>query len=658
VRLCIIGKYPPIQGGVSMRTYWSAHALAARGHEVHVVTNAREVEPPFRMHMRACDWRRCEANYPGGGSVSLHWTDPVDRSQSHIPMASPFVSKLATLAAGVHARHPFDAILSFYMEPYGIAGHLAADMTGAPHVVRMAGSDAGQLWRHPQFEALYDHVLRSAAAAIISGKIAERAVARGVDPDRIAFVGGVTVPEDLFAPGGPTLDLAALRAEVETDPALGTQWWGEVAGRPFIGVYGKLGVRKGSFALLAALRQLADAGLDVGLVALAHGAPGVEAAFRDRVRELGLADRVLQIPYLPHWRVPEFLRGCLAVCCFEQDFPIAIHSPIIPREVLLCGTCLVASTELLRKLPGYARLPDAFGCVAIEDVNRVDLVSERLAAIVRHPEDAAVVGARGRAFASALQRDADFPQALERILAAAAARRSPPGIGRGAAPEPAPEQSERFFLTRLARAAMKGAANDRPPLPLSLAQARRVQASLDRLIASGRDDLRAFAAAAAIEVAIAAAEDDGVAADGQGSDPLFRLRRRRWAPVGDDLSELVPLRDARLRILAFDFDVADFLGVRRAEDLPAAPNPRPSYIIAFARGGEAGRGPLVVDAATARILQLSDGTRSVAEILDLVEGGSRPATGDCGWIENLFLEGLISLSDARLKGAPATADIA
>ncbi len=38
-----------------MRTYWSAHGLAARGHEVHVVTNAKEVEPSFRMHMRPED---------------------------------------------------------------------------------------------------------------------------------------------------------------------------------------------------------------------------------------------------------------------------------------------------------------------------------------------------------------------------------------------------------------------------------------------------------------------------------------------------------------------------------------------------------------------------------------------------------------------------
>ena len=107
--------------------------------------------------------------------------------------------------------------------------------------------------------------------------------------------------------------------------------WGDFAGdRPYFGIYGKLGDNKGSFALLAAMHRLKLEGLDVGLVALAHGRPDVEARFRERARELGLTDRVLQIPFLPHWRVPEFLRGCLAVCCLEQDFPIGFHSPIMP----------------------------------------------------------------------------------------------------------------------------------------------------------------------------------------------------------------------------------------------------------------------------------------------------------------------------------------
>src|SRR5580700_9025576 len=103
VKLCVIGKYPPIQGGVSMRTYWTAHDLAARGHEVHVVTNAKEAQAPFRIFMTGRDWERCDGAY-GAGLVQVHWTDPVDRSQVYIPMAAPFVSKLAATAARIHSQ--------------------------------------------------------------------------------------------------------------------------------------------------------------------------------------------------------------------------------------------------------------------------------------------------------------------------------------------------------------------------------------------------------------------------------------------------------------------------------------------------------------------------------------------------------------------------
>jgi len=224
-----------------MRTYWCAHRLAAAGHEVHVVTNAKEVQPPFRMYMRAEDWTRCEATWDAG-SVRVHWTDPVDSSQFHIPQASAFVSKLAAVAARVHAKHSFDVIYSHYMEPYGVAAHLVAEITGAPHVTRMAGSDAGRLWRHPQFETLYDHVLRSADAVIVRGKVAERAIQHGVDRGRIADAGAFAVPEQLFTPEGSTLDLAGLRTEVARDGEFRDLQWGEfAANRPHFGIYGKLG---------------------------------------------------------------------------------------------------------------------------------------------------------------------------------------------------------------------------------------------------------------------------------------------------------------------------------------------------------------------------------------------------------------------------------
>src|SRR5262245_51454116 len=291
VRICLIGKYPPIHGGVRMPTYWAAHSLAVRGHDVHVVTNAKEAQPPFRMHMRPMDWACCDMDYHGG-SVTVHWTDPVGPSQIYIPMASPYVSKLAGIVMKLHAERAFDVIFSFYLEPYGVAGHLAAQMTGTPHVVRTAGSDAGRLWRHPQLEPLYDQVLRSAAAMVTGRAVAERAIRRGVDASRIAFAGGVVVPEHIFTPDGPVLDLAALRDEVAADPDLRELLWGDFAAdRPYFGVYGKLGESKGSFALLEALHRLDRGGIDVGLLALAHGTAEVQARFRARAQELGLTRR-------------------------------------------------------------------------------------------------------------------------------------------------------------------------------------------------------------------------------------------------------------------------------------------------------------------------------------------------------------------------------
>jgi glycosyltransferase involved in cell wall biosynthesis len=664
MRICIIGKFPPIQGGVSMRTYWAAHALAARGHEVHVVTNAKEVQAPFRMHMREQDWRRCEASYDEG-SVTVHWTDPVDRSQAYIPMASPFVSKLAGVALRLHGEHPLDVIHSFYLEPYGVAGHLAAQMTGVPHVTRTAGSDAGHLWRHPQLEALYDHVFRSAAGVITGQAVAARVVARGVDPGRIAFAGGVIVPESVFTPVGPSIDLAALRAEVARDPDLRELLWGEFAGdRPYLGVYGKLGESKGSFALLAAMQRLKNAGLDVGLVALAHGPPAVEERFRAQARDFGLADRILQLPFLPHWRVPEFIRGCLAICCLEQDFPIGFRTPIVLREVLLCGTCLVAATEVIRKLPGYGQLPHGFGCVAIEDVNDVCTLSQRLAAIVTDPAPAVQVGARGREFACGLQRAESFPQGLERALEAAAAGRpmrsdGPPPADAAVAQE---EARSSFRLCQLAAAVIertdRQAANARKPVAAAeipdLPWARELLAAIRQRIADGHQHFLGLVPAVEAEIAVATAEHDADATSaGEPGDPLFRLRIERWGMTADDLADLICVRDPHLRVLAFDFDVGALAAVRTADDLAKPPASGRSYIVAFGRSAGRHRGrrdPLVIDAAAARILDLSDGTRSAWEVVaELNREGKLPG-GDAAFerIESLFAHGLILLRDKRL----------
>jgi glycosyltransferase involved in cell wall biosynthesis len=649
LRICLIGKFPPIQGGVSMRTYWAAHALAARGHDVHVVTNAKEARAPFRMLMRPADWDRCGGAY-GAGAVTVHWTDPADGGQAHIPMASPFISKLAGIAARVHAEHPFDVVFSHYLEPYGVAGHLAAEIAGVPHVVRTAGSDAGHLWHHPQLETLYDHVLRTAHTVIAGGTVAERARQRGVDPGRIADGGGLVVPDDLFCPDGPRLDLAAVRTQAQADPDFRDLLWGEFAAdRPYFGVYGKLGDTKGSFALLRALHRLKQAGLEIGLVALAHGQPKIETGFRSQARRLGLFDRILQIPFLPHWRVPEFLRGCLAVCSLEQDFPIVFHTPIMPREILLCGACLVSSTEVIRKLRAYGRLVHGYGCVAIEDVDDIDVLSARLADIARDPAPVAEVGARGREFARALQQSVQFPQALERILETAARRQTPPKRRRQHI-DPADADGNRFKFTALvARAMLEKRARGPAKAPIDLARARDVLTAVEKAADDGRSDLRASLTAVRLEIAIADAEREADTAGVQGAlDPLFRLRTGHWAMRKSDLPELVPIRHPGFRILTFDEDVSHYREARSLADFPATPMPGPSHILAFGSSDSREQNPLLVDAQTVRILELSDGRRTALQIarqMHREDQAARPKDY-LDRIEHLFVAGLLGLQAA------------
>ena len=81
MKILFITKYPPIQGGVSSQCYWSAWGLAQRGHTVHVITNANEVEDVFRIDLPSKDmapegfYQPC---FSEAGCVKVDSTDKPD----------------------------------------------------------------------------------------------------------------------------------------------------------------------------------------------------------------------------------------------------------------------------------------------------------------------------------------------------------------------------------------------------------------------------------------------------------------------------------------------------------------------------------------------------------------------------------------------------
>ena len=97
-RACFIVKYPPIEGGVSMRSYWLARELAERGHQIFLVTNAAEVEPEYRIFLDEDDRDWYEPRFEtSGGFVMVRNTQPLTDAMMHIPLSNPFVTKLSSV---------------------------------------------------------------------------------------------------------------------------------------------------------------------------------------------------------------------------------------------------------------------------------------------------------------------------------------------------------------------------------------------------------------------------------------------------------------------------------------------------------------------------------------------------------------------------------
>ncbi|GLW10385.1 hypothetical protein Misp01_55130 [Microtetraspora sp. NBRC 13810] len=414
MRICAIVKYPPIQGGISALSYWTVHGLAQAGHQVTVVTNAEEVEDDFRMLLTAADRALLEADYPGGGAVRLAATRRP--APAHVPYSPLYVTKLAALATDEIRRGGCDLIYAHYLEPYGLAAHLASSWTGVPHVLRHAGSDRVRLLGEPELSAAYREILRRADA--VAGQ-----------PCSVSGFGAVAEPvaprAGRFVPScwqtAARLDVNTLIAGLAEHPWV-TNTAPLPAGPPVIAVYGKLGETKGSFDLLAALAEVHDAGRRFSLLVMGGG--WRREAFAEAVERHGLGPVTWTLPFLPHWRVPGFLRRADAVCVLERDFPVAAHMPALPAEVLAAGTCLIVSEEVAAKQRPALR--DGVNALVVADPRDTAALAAVVTRVLDDLQAARRIGAAGRQ-SLGTYGERELGEATAALLSRVLSRRPAPG---------------------------------------------------------------------------------------------------------------------------------------------------------------------------------------------------------------------------------------
>ncbi len=378
-----------------MRCYWLARGIAELGHDVAVVTNAPEVEHAYRMLLDDDDAAWLEPTFEGGGRVRVFSPQPNSGDLHHIPHSPAYVSRLAGLATDVIRSQSSEVIFSYYLEPYGVAAHMASGWAGVPYVVRHAGSDLGRLMKDPGFRTTFREVLVR-ADVVQTGAECEPFIAMGVDPDRIWQSRVFPLPPIFHGPIQP-LDLNDLVGRVQRQS---DDWTTHMSASspdpslPTVGVYGKLGAVKGSFDLLRALALLRREGIRFNLVAISQGR--ATQRFIELIKSNDLADCASVLPFMPHWRIPSFIRACTCVCCLERDFPISFHGPTLPREVLATGTCLVVSQEVFEKQEFRARAVRDQHLIVVDDPKQADVLAASLRRPLTDPEWALEVGFRGR----------------------------------------------------------------------------------------------------------------------------------------------------------------------------------------------------------------------------------------------------------------------
>ncbi len=163
MKVCIIGKFPPIQGGISAKTFWFAKGLAERDISIHVVTNANCVEREYFIDDKYLDPVPNLMIHPI--SPDIPW---------HIPDSALYVPRLLDKALEVVRNHSVDIIDTNFMVPYGIVGYLLSSITGIPYILRHGGSDINKFLEQGVFKHLLPDVIKRAAAVISDDKNKEK----------------------------------------------------------------------------------------------------------------------------------------------------------------------------------------------------------------------------------------------------------------------------------------------------------------------------------------------------------------------------------------------------------------------------------------------------------------------------------------------------
>jgi len=378
MKICFFTKYPPIEGGVSTRSYWLARALGEQGVEVHIITDALE-EGLYRENV---DFENLDdlTNYQPQ-NVYVHSLDEIrsfsasDRVTLITKQSSAW--RLASLGVEIIKRYQCDLIDSHYFLPYGVAGYLAKKITGCPLILRHAGSDMAAVSSHESFYSIFQEIFNK-TDLISTTQVGKAVFFKHLKvPSEKLFRFSTGIDSKYFNPQISAIDLNKYGLKID-------------ANRPVITYIGKIGRSKGIYELVEAASQIRE---DFLLLFVAGG-PGIEQ-FKEYIKKFpSLKNKHHFLGFIPPWKIPSVLKRSCCLVQLERDFPIASHFPIQPMEALAVGTCLVVSEEIYEKYKNSEGIEKGKNVLAVNPKN-IEELKNLLEKIVKNKNFAEDIGKGG-----------------------------------------------------------------------------------------------------------------------------------------------------------------------------------------------------------------------------------------------------------------------
>ena len=152
-KIALLSKYPPLEGGIAAKTYWLARGLAARGHEIHVITNGISAGREYRI-------KGIDTETATTPNLWVHRTP--DEIPWHIPEDNEYALVLLDLTINTIREHSIQILDTDYLIPYGIVGYLTKCSTGVRHVIRHGGSDLEKFLKGHVLETLLHETIAHA----------------------------------------------------------------------------------------------------------------------------------------------------------------------------------------------------------------------------------------------------------------------------------------------------------------------------------------------------------------------------------------------------------------------------------------------------------------------------------------------------------------